>query len=117
MGGEFVAYTALAAPNMFKNYVIGSPDINQDAIEFLRQLDPTANSDQEKFDIRIFISIGELEDELMDGAKSLFSVLQNRIDDGYAITGLEIIEEADHAAAFPDTTIRSVKWLRRMHDE
>jgi hypothetical protein len=61
--------------------------------------------------VNVFVSIGELEESEMDVTQGFVSVLERRKDAGFKLTGLEIIQGSDHGTAFPETTIRGIKWL------
>ncbi|MEM9495515.1 MAG: alpha/beta hydrolase-fold protein [Pseudomonadota bacterium] len=117
LGGAFGAYVLLAAPDTFKNYVLGSPAIGQSTLDYFDDLEATRATQRGALNAHAFVSIGELEERRLEVTQNLLSILQRRAAAGLTITGLEKIEDADHGAAFPETTIRSIKWLQEMQEE
>ena len=111
LGGQFGAYALLAEPDTFKHYILGSPAFGQRSVEHIDELEAGAASRREELSANVFVSIGELEESEMETTEEFMSVLQRRGQAGLAVTGLEIIEDSDHGTAFPETVIRSIKWL------
>ncbi len=117
MGGAFGAYILLAEPTTFKHYILGSPAFNQPDAKYIDEFGAKMASEQQDFEASVFVSIGELEESAMGVTKNLMSVFQRQNQAGLMITGLEIIEDSDHGTAFPETTIRGIKWLSQQKNE
>lgn len=117
LGGQFGAYALLAQPRAFKNYILGSPALGQRSAEYLDELEAKMAPRQDSVNANVFVSIGELEKDRVDQVQDLVSVLRRRSEAGVSLTGLEIIEDSDHGAAFPETAIRSIKWLSQLNDD
>ncbi len=117
LGGAFGAYALLAEPDTFKNYILGSPALGQRSAQYIDKLEVDTAPRQKELKANVFVSIGELEESEMEITEDLLSILQRRSKSGLTITGLEIIEDSDHGGAFPDTVIRSVKWLSQLKSE
>lgn len=117
LGGQFGAYILFAAPDTFQNYILGSPAFNERSAKYIDALEAEMADRQQEMNANVYVSIGELEESEMDATADFFSVLLRRSKAGLQLTGLEIIEDSDHSAAFPDTVIRSVKWLSQLENE
>lgn len=117
LGGAFGAYVLLADPDTFKNYILGSPALGRRSAEYIDELEADTAPRQQELNTNVFVSIGELEESEMELTENLLSVLQRRSQSGLTLTGLEIIEDSDHGAAFPETVIRGVKWLAQLKSE
>jgi len=117
LGGQFGAYILFAAPDTFQNYVLGSPAFSERGANFIDALEAEMAGRQQMMNANVYVSIGELEESEMDVTENFVSVLQRRGETGLMLTGLEIIEDSDHSTAFPETVIRSVKWLSRLSNE
>ena len=117
LGAQFGAYILLAQPDTFKNYILGSPALGRRSAEYIDALEAQTAPRREEPNVNVFVSIGELEEDRMELAENLVSVLQRRSQSGLTLTGLEIIKDSDHGSAFPETVIRGVKWLSRLKSE
>lgn len=113
-GGSFGAYMLFEKPDTFSNYILGSPALDQEEIEFLDALTATSQQDM---NANVFVSIGELEERKMDVTEQYVSLLERESQADLALTGLEVINKSNHSTAFPETVLRSVKWLVEMRDE
>lgn len=114
MGGGFGTFVLLSEPDTFKNYILGSPSRYQRAIDFFDDLEIKTATQHKGQSANVFVSIGERENQ-MENMKTLTSLLGRRAGSGVALADLEIIENSDHGTAFPETVIRSVKWLSRLN--
>ena len=117
LGGAFGAYILFERPDTFKNYILGSPALGQRSLTYIDELEEETASRQQEMNANVFVSIGEMEESEMENVEALMSVLQRRNQSGLNITALEIIEDADHGTAFPETVIRAVKWLSQLKNE
>ncbi len=114
LGGTFGAYTLLARPNTFKNYILGSPSLKGD-IPYLTALGAKAASKRQGLNTNVFISYGTLEEELGGYAEQLITLLKARNDDSLSLTNVVI--EGSHQTAFPMTGVQSVTWLSNLTRE
>ena len=117
MGGEFGAYILLAQPDTFDNYILGSPSVEPTSIEFLDALEKQNASQKTSHKANVFLSIGELENSVMDAIKQLESILKRRAQNGISLKGLDVIEDSDHSTAVPDTFTRSIRWLSTLNSK
>ncbi|WP_144211326.1 alpha/beta hydrolase [Shewanella donghaensis] len=123
LGGLFGAYVLRTKPELFKNYVLGSPSLWFDHKQLLKQFRDQQYLSQ-VVNANVFIGIGELEtaaltdfghDMVLD-AKDFQQLLQqkNRLSSGEGQginTKLMVIPEANHSMAFPTTAIHGLSWL------
>ncbi len=117
-GGEFGAYILIAQPDTFNHYILGSPAFDQQSLAYLEKLAVETTLQQQGLNVAVFLSIGELErSEAMSFTREFESLLQRKKAAGIALTGLEVIENSDHGTAFPETVVRSVKWLSGLTSE
>lgn len=117
LGGEFGAHVLFEQPDTFKNYVLGSPSIDEHSGKYIDELEAKMAPQQQGINANVFVSIGELEKSKMGVTEDLVSVLQRRSQSGLTLTGLEIIEGSNHGTAFPETVIRGIKWLSQLSSE
>ncbi len=117
LGGAFGAYILLAKPNTFERYILGSPAIGPSRVEYMDNLEAETVDEASNLRVDVFVTIGELEQSKMGITEDFVSVLKRRADKGWAVTGPLVIEDADHAGAFPMTTVRAVKWLSELTEE
>ena len=114
LSGTFGAYVLLAQPDTFHHYVLGSPALGQRSLDYLGELETETAAQQQELNANVFVSLGELEEDEMENVESLVSLLRRRSEKGLTLTGLEIIKDSDHGAAFPETVILGVKWLSQL---
>lgn len=117
LGGLFGAYILFSKPDTFKHYILGSPYFNEQRVQYIDDIEVQMRPLQKDFNTNIFISIGEQETPRLSLTQDYLSILQRRRKLGLSITGLEIIRGTNHATAFPETTIRAVKWLAQKIDK
>jgi predicted alpha/beta superfamily hydrolase len=108
LGGVFGAYTLLAQPDTFKNYILGSPALNGD-IPYLSKLGTNTAIKRNGLNANVFISYGSLEKKLAIDAEKFISLLKIRGDKSLSLQ--HVVVEGNHSQAFPITGIRSVTWL------
>lgn len=111
LGAAFGAFVLLEAPDTFSRYILGSPALSERKLQFLNALEVETANAELQLEMDVFVSLGELETDQKLLVEGLVTVLQRRRATGLNLFGIEYIEDADHSAAFPETVIRSVKWL------
>lgn len=117
LGGAFGAYILISKPDSFKNYILGSPALNDRSAQYIDELEAQTALAQQNLNARVFVSLGEKEVDAKERVDDLISVLERRNGSRVSLTGLQIIEDSDHATAFPETVIRSVRWLVQLNSE
>ncbi len=109
LGGLFGAYALMAQPDTFKNYILGSPSLWRD-IPLLFSLENAALKTKAS-EINLFISYGELEQELGVHVDEFITQLKNKKYEGISSIKHVVIESSGHSDSFPMVGVRSVKWL------
>ena len=118
LGGLLGAYALLTKPNMFNNYILGSPSVWFKDNDILKiKAKPNLNSH------KVFIAVGANETtsssstrhNMVKGAKELKSKLSSTLFPSTEVK-LLTIEGANHETAFPTTAIQGLYWLFKNHD-
>ncbi|GIU44077.1 hypothetical protein TUM4438_14460 [Shewanella sairae] len=122
LGGLFGAYILVKQPNLFTNYLLGSPSFWWQQQQLLKQLE--ANTQVlNKVNANVFIGIGALEHnrqggdsefDMVSDAKHFIQLLNSTAAHQTKQTlksKLLIINEANHATAFATTAIHGMDWL------
>ncbi|MXR68758.1 alpha/beta hydrolase [Shewanella sp. JBTF-M18] len=116
LGGLLGAYLLLEKPNLFDNYVLGSPSVWFKGEQLLSlTAKPRAEDKQSR---RVFLAVGALETpakagmqhDMVAGAGKLRRHLQRQLGDSLVIESL-IIAGARHETAFPTTASQGLYWL------
>ncbi|GAA58724.1 hypothetical protein P20652_0581 [Pseudoalteromonas sp. BSi20652] len=112
LGGLFGATILLTTPDLFSNYIIGSPSVwfDNNALLALKVNKP-------KLPIRVYISVGAMEtpafgegQNMVEGAQQLVQKIKALKSDNIELKSV-VIEEAIHATAFPTTAIQGLDWV------
>ncbi|MFU7528941.1 alpha/beta hydrolase-fold protein [Qipengyuania sp. ASV99] len=111
LGAAFGAYTLLARPDTFKNYILGSPAFSQRGLQYIDELEAETALRQDTANVNVFVSLGELEESEVEEVGHFMRVLRRRDRSDITLMGLEIIEGSNHSTAFPETVVRAVRWL------
>lgn len=120
LGGLFGAYILLKQPELFRNYLLGSPSLWWQERHFLTQFAKNINSLKE-IDANVFIGIGALEHngeggdsdhDMVADAQHFKALLNNlEVNNPDLNSKLLIINEAHHATAFATSAIHGIDWL------
>ena len=110
LGGAFGAYILLTQPDIFKNYILGSPAFGEKSLKYINDITPTSVLKQKKENTNVFISYGELETELGKKAEKFVAKLKNSHYPNFLLKQ-EVIKSSDHGRAFPMTAVSSMYWL------
>lgn len=115
-GGLFGMYIFLVHPDMFKNYVLGSPSVWWDN-KYILTLESKTKIHQ-NIEANLFISVGAHEipakdspkNDMVGDAKEFHTRLKNR---NFKKLNVEFraIEHANHSTAFPTTAMQGLWWL------
>ena len=114
-GGRFGAYILMAQPDTFKNYILGSPSLWRD-IPLLFSLENSALKNKASA-INLFISYGELENELSTHIEDFVTKLKAKKYEGLSSIKHVVIDDSGHSDSFPMLGVRSVKWLSNLQKE
>ena len=116
LGGLLGSYILLTKPELFKNYILGSPSYWFDN-KSIFALEKTIAKNQPAINANVFIAIGERENkaqessyEMVDDAKLFYEKMQAWQQPNLKMKML-IIPEANHQTAFPTTAIQGLHWL------
>ncbi len=115
LGGLFGSYILLTKPDMFKNYIIGSPSYWFDN-KFLFSLADKVSGKQGVIDVNVFIAIGERESKALESSyemvadaqrfyQTILSWQQEKLK-----AKILVIPDANHQTAFPTTAIQGLYW-------
>ena len=112
LGGLFGAYLLFEHPDMFSEFILGSPSVwfNND---YILSVKPKKTSHPTK----VYISVGQLEtpefgegQDMVSGAKALAEKIEAN-EDPFIKLRFSIIDNATHATAFPTTAIQGLHWV------
>ncbi len=112
LGGEFGAYTLLAQPDTFKNYILGSPSLKGNISYLSKLASNTHDSAQDSKRLpnrKVFVSYGALETELGKYAEEFIHILKTQRAKSVSLQ--HFIAEGGHQAAFPMTGVQGITWL------
>ena len=114
LGGLFGAYILFSQPDMFSNYIIGSPSVWFADNDILTQ--SVVKSELAK---RVYMAVGAQESpefgqqqDMLAGAKALAQKIEQRQSQLITLK-FSVIENATHTTAFPTTVIQGLDWLYR----
>lgn len=113
-GGLFGAYTLMAKPDTFKNYILGSPSMRNN-IPLLMDIDTSKKSNMKDHIPNVYITYGSLEDELGKYIENYIALLKTDKSDKINIQ--RVVIEGSHQTAFPLTGVRSITWLASMQPQ
>jgi predicted alpha/beta superfamily hydrolase len=112
LGGLFGAYVLLTEPDLFSNYILGSPSVWFDDRAILNT---SFSKPQTK--IKVYLSVGEYEtpafgegQDMVAGAVQLRDKIAAYRSE-YIEINFSIISGASHATAFPTTAIQGLDWV------
>jgi len=109
LGGLFGTYALMAHPDTFKNYILGSPSLWSD-IPLLFSLENAALKNKAQ-EINLFITYGELENELAVHIEDFITQLKNKKYQALSSIKQVVIDSSGHSDSFPMVGVRSIKWL------
>ncbi|QYJ96652.1 alpha/beta hydrolase [Shewanella alkalitolerans] len=116
LGGLLGAYLLLEKPNLFDNYVLGSPSVWFNGEQLLSlTAKPRADDKQVR---RVFLAVGAqetpakagMQHDMVAGADKLGRHLRRQLGDNLVLESL-IIAGARHETAFPTTASQGLYWL------
>lgn len=112
LGGLFGAYMLLTEPDLFANYILGSPSVWFDDKAILNT---SLSKPQTK--IKVYLSVGEYETPAFGEGQDMVAAavqLRDKIA-AYRREDIEInfaiVSGASHATAFPTTAIQGLDWV------
>lgn len=118
-GGLFGAYILLKEPELFHNYILGSPSMWWDNDHMMQQRYDLGDD----YEGNIFISVGALETknskstryDMVFGAQTLHSLLAKNESKDLNIE-FRVIPHANHETAFPTAAVQGLWWLFKAVD-
>ena len=114
-GGGFGTYALMSQPDTFKNYILGSPSIWRNGPELFALENAALKSKQSA--INVFISHGELENELIPHVEDFVSQLKNKKYEGISSIKHVVVESAGHSDSSPMMAVQSMKWLSNLQNK
>ena len=115
LGGLLGSYILLTKPQLFKNYILGSPSYWYDD-KYIFRLEAMADRKQPVIEAKVFIGIGQRESkaydshyEMVDDAKLFYQKMVNW-QQPKLTTKMIVIPDANHQTAFPTTAIQGLYW-------
>uniref|UniRef100_UPI002FDA51E7 alpha/beta hydrolase n=1 Tax=Arsukibacterium sp. TaxID=1977258 RepID=UPI002FDA51E7 len=112
LGGLFGAFILLTEPDLFSNYILGSPSVWFDDNAILN-----ASFSKPQTKIKVYLSVGEHETPAFGEGQDMVAgavQLRDKIA-AYRSTDIEInfsiISGASHTTAFPTTAIQGLDWV------
>lgn len=117
LGGLFGTYILLTKPELFKNYILGSPSYWFDN-KFIFEFEKTIKV--KNINANVFISIGERESKVLESNYDMVKdakAFYDKILDWQQVNlkaKIIIIPEANHQTAFPTTAIQGLYWIYKI---
>jgi len=112
LGGLFGAYLLFRYPDMFNNYILGSPSVWFDENHILAS--PVKKS---ALPVKVYLSVGSLEQprfgegkDMVAGARLLAEKIASQSSDSTDLK-FKIVDGARHATVFPTTLIQGLDWI------
>jgi len=116
LGGLFGAYIMMKKPQMFKNYILGSPSFWFDN-QVIYTLEKEFLMQKKTVEANVFIGIGERESKAFDSNYEMvkdaekFHRKMGLWQQSKLKNKLYIIPQANHQMAFPTTAIHGLHWV------
>lgn len=111
LGAQLGIYALLVKPELFKNYILGSPAISNPS-QLLTNLVNKHNKEKKASNLNVFISYGNQEEQLGERAERL--IVQLKGNEKINLNLTKKIIEGSHQSAFPTTGVTSIKWLAEL---
>lgn len=114
-GGVFGTYGLMTQPEMFKNYILGSPSIWENGPDlFAQESEALKNKD---LNINVFISYGELEKELRPFVDGFIAELKSKKYQGFSELKQLVVDNSGHSDSSPLMAVHSIKWLKGLQSK
>ncbi len=112
LGGLFGAAVLFTMPELFSNYIIGSPSVWFDNNALL-----ALKANKPQMPIKVYVSVRAKEtpafgegQNMVEGAAQLVKKINALNSDNIKLKSV-VIEGAQHATAFPTTAIQGLDWV------
>lgn len=109
LSGLFGVYALLTQSNIFKNYIVGSPSVQQ-----LEKLKKLTDKTSKQTSANVFISHGSLEVDRSTHIDAFIQYLKNNYKN---LSVTKVMPEGTHGSAFPETAVRSMFWLANLNKQ
>ena len=106
LGGEFSLYALFNAPETFGQIVASSPYYGEE----YATLESAYAEGHDALPARLYVSVGDLEEDLLPGMQDLGDALQGGEYDGLA-SELAVLEGESHLSARPRAFTTGMKWV------
>ncbi len=115
MGGLFGTYALMAQPSSFKNYILGSPSIWKSGTALFAL--QSKNLKNKALNINVFISYGELEEELRPYVDKFIEQLKSKKYQAISSIKHSVIGAAGHSDSSPLMAPQSIQWLASLQPQ
>ena len=106
LGGAFSLYAAFLAGDTFDQFVASSPSCGEACLAALRDY----AADQDALPVRLFVSAGELDQEVLATAEDFWAALQ--LEDFAGLTGeMVVLDGETHLSSRPRAFTTGAKWV------
>ncbi len=115
LGGLFGAYMLLTEPELFANYILGSPSVWFDNSAILQT--PMSSPKQKT---KLYLAVGEYETPAFGEGQDMLAgaiKLREKISAAKSLhveVNFTIIKGASHSTSFPTTAIQGLDWIYRI---
>ena len=106
LGGEFSLYALFNAPDTFTNIIASSPYCGEECFS----LEKAYAEGHDALPVRLFASVGGLEEEYLSGFEDFSEVLQATDYDEF-VSDLVILDGETHMSAWPRAFTTGMKWV------
>ncbi|GAB3503267.1 alpha/beta hydrolase-fold protein [Spirosoma knui] len=108
-GGLFASYALLSNPNLFQKVLIGSPSLFADNNVIVRKLLPDYAHSHTDLSTKVWLSVGQTDENLIDDTKEFASALQSK---NYPSLQIEstVLPGLNHLTGIQPTMLQALKW-------
>ncbi|GAB3555582.1 alpha/beta hydrolase [Spirosoma fluminis] len=108
-GGLFASYALLSKPNLFQKILIGSPSLFADDNVIVRKLLPDYAHSHTDLSTKVWLSVGQTDENLLDDAQEFASALQSKNYSSLQIQST-ILPGLNHLTGIQPTMLQALKW-------
>lgn len=108
-GGLFASYALLTKPGLFKNILIGSPSLFADENVIQKKIEPAFAKSHKDLPLRVWLSVGEQEEYMIDDINDFAKTLQNRQYPGLVLNHT-VLKGLNHLTGIHPAMLQAFKW-------
>jgi len=108
-GGLFVLYALLSRPELFNRYAAGSPSVHWDD-RVLFKLEEDFARNHQSLPVKLFVSVGSLEEAFRPHVEAFSAVLRSRNYKGLDFTAM-VMEDETHLSGIAPAFVRGVRTI------